>query len=824
MRMRMNPDRRVRLLVLAALAVTCLVVFRSYLFGQDVMVFNDIGSDTWQLYTMQYASIINHLREGTFSIWDFTNGFGINQFNLNLFDPSLMLVYGLGVVLGPAKAMYYLAAVHVLRILAAGWVMYLYLSCFSFSRLSRAFAAYAYGLSGYLLVWGQHYQFGMAVIYFPLILLFTEKALARRRSGLFLPAAVFLSGIYSVYFTYMSLAGAGVYLIFRVLMSEERTSGERLTDFLRVCGLYLLGLFMSMGVFLPMADCILLVSGRVAGENSQGVSVWQALKDFPFAVYLQSLLMRSLSSVLQNTGRLRDAYFETMYNYYEDPVLFCSTLAFFLDVQFCFLHRKRIASRRKRNVLTAAVVFMAVVLLFPAAGIVMNGFTYYTARYTFVLTPVFLLGMAWTLDEIRRGGRLSAPVLVISTAVLVVVCAVGYKQSVFWAYRNQAVVLLATGLLLAAVLFVFPRFAGGKREAWLLGALALLLAVNAGSEAASNFSDRVTLKRADTPADVFEEEYEEFERQAHSLNLFEAEMSVLSQPQRYYQDLYHSGVAEALDVVRSQDDSFYRVEKDYMTGSTTLAMDSLAQGYRGLSSYNSVQNAGILDFIDTCYPEVHYPDKNHLIFAEAMESNRMAAFLGVRYLLSTDAALDPEKYEKLGEFGAQILYRNRIPSSMVHFYDHAFSEDSLRKLSGQDTREDLLEGAVFLSEGEALASTDKLPAVTDAQKDSYAVLDAPEKDSYLTGQVHAEADGYLLFMIPYEAGWHLSVDGNETGLIRGDLGFLCCRIPAGDHALTLTFTAPGLKAGLLISLVSWILWIVILGIRRKAGHTGTKSV
>ena len=503
------------------------------------------------------------------------------------------------------------------------------------------------------------------------------------------------------------------------------------------------------------------------------------MKDFPFAVYLQSLLMRSLSSVLQNTGRLRDAYFETMYNYYEDPVLFCSTLAFFLDVQFCFLHRKRIASRRKRNVLTAAVVFMAVVLLFPAAGIVMNGFTYYTARYTFVLTPVFLLGMAWTLDEIRRGGRLSAPVLVISTAVLVVVCAVGYKQSVFWAYRNQAVVLLATGLLLAAVLFVFPRFAGGKREAWLLGALALLLAVNAGSEAASNFSDRVTLKRADTPADVFEEEYEEFERQAHSLNLFEAEMSVLSQPQRYYQDLYHSGVAEALDVVRSQDDSFYRVEKDYMTGSTTLAMDSLAQGYRGLSSYNSVQNAGILDFIDTCYPEVHYPDKNHLIFAEAMENNRMAAFLGVRYLLSTDADLDPEKYEKLGEFGAQILYRNRIPSSMVHFYDHAFSEDSLRKLSGPDTREDLLEGAVFLSEGEALSSTDKLPAVTDAQKDSYAVLDAPEKDSYLTGQVHAEADGYLLFMIPYEAGWHLSVDGNETGLIRGDLGFLCCRIPAG---------------------------------------------
>ena len=47
------------------------------------MIFNDIGSDTWQQYIMNYTSIVNHLRDGSFSLWDFNNGLGINQFNFN---------------------------------------------------------------------------------------------------------------------------------------------------------------------------------------------------------------------------------------------------------------------------------------------------------------------------------------------------------------------------------------------------------------------------------------------------------------------------------------------------------------------------------------------------------------------------------------------------------------------------------------------------------------------------------------------------------------------------------------------------------------------
>ena len=190
-----TKESQTRLLLLAALFFSSMFIFRSYLFGDSVMVFDDVGGDTWQQYTMHYASIVNHLRAGTFSLWDFTNGMGTNMFLLSLFDPSLILLYVIGVILGAAHMLFYLVWIQILKILVAGFVFYLFLSEFNYSRPAKFLAAFAYGLSGYLMIWGQHYQFGMVTIYLPLILLFEEKFFrGKRGKGLF-PVTVFLSGI-----------------------------------------------------------------------------------------------------------------------------------------------------------------------------------------------------------------------------------------------------------------------------------------------------------------------------------------------------------------------------------------------------------------------------------------------------------------------------------------------------------------------------------------------------------------------------------------------------------------------------------------------------
>ena len=53
-------------ILLGLLLISCVIMFHDYLFGNQIMIFNDIGSDTWQQYIMNYTSIVNHLRDGSF--------------------------------------------------------------------------------------------------------------------------------------------------------------------------------------------------------------------------------------------------------------------------------------------------------------------------------------------------------------------------------------------------------------------------------------------------------------------------------------------------------------------------------------------------------------------------------------------------------------------------------------------------------------------------------------------------------------------------------------------------------------------------------------
>ncbi len=143
-----TKESKTRLLLLAALFFSCLFIFRQYLFGDSVLVFDDVGGDTWQQYTMYYADIVNHLRDGNFSFWDFTNGIGTNLFTMLQADPSLILICLIGVVLGSAHMLYYLVVLQILKIMAAGWIFYWFLSEFKYSRQSRFLASFAYGLNG----------------------------------------------------------------------------------------------------------------------------------------------------------------------------------------------------------------------------------------------------------------------------------------------------------------------------------------------------------------------------------------------------------------------------------------------------------------------------------------------------------------------------------------------------------------------------------------------------------------------------------------------------------------------------------------------------
>lgn len=804
-----SPDVRALCFLFLLLSASCSFIFRDYLYGNDLMIFNDIGSDTWQQYIMNYTSIVNHLRDGSFSLWDFNNGLGINQFNFNLFDPFLMLLYGVGVVLGPAHMLLYINVIQILKIMVAAFAFYWFLSQFSFSVPSKMITSYAYALNGFLLVWGQHYQFGTVVIYFPLMLLFCEKFIQKKKGKALFPVMVFLCGIYSVYFTYMCLAATGLYLLFRILMLDGLTWKERIQRFLLGCAEMIMGVGMSLVVFLPMAEVLLNVSSRLESDGTGLLDfLRQCFTPYSRKFYL-SMLKRMFSSNLQNGYGLAKGPQQYVMNYYEDPVLFCSTLAVFLNVQFLAVLRKADMTKRAKRVLYGVAALILVGTALPVGGTVFNYFTLPTQRYTFVLMTVFLLLMAWMWDYMRKGGKLNLVLILAVTALMGWAYWCGYEQAGFQEYRTNILILTVTGILTAVCLTLLCFLKDTQIRNVILGVMGVVLVVNVVSEGGTNYQNRVTMKKTDVPAEVMVQETQRYEEMRTSDDKEIKYRAEIEKPQDFFREMYRVDLADCLNYLKENDPTFYRVEKDYISG--TVSMDSSGQGYRGISTYNSVMNGNVKEFVETCYPELFFADHNHYTFWNNVDDNWLAAFLGVKYILSGNGEPDETKYKLLDQVGSLYIHENVLDAQTAHFYTQDISEESLKELCTEENREELLGEAIALEDGTEIGDASEIQTLKSeeqetAEQNSSVTLDAPQKDSVVTGSVHAEADGYALFMIPYEKGWSLTIDGEKAELLRGDIGFLACAVPEGDHTILLTFEAPGLKAGTIGSVLFWILF------------------
>ena len=84
---------------------------------------------------------------------------------------------------------------------------------------------------------------------------------------------------------------------------------------------------------------------------------------------------------------------------------------------------------------------------------------------------------------------------------------------------------------------------------------------------------------------------------------------------------------------------------------------------------------------------------------------------------------------------------------------------------GEDGME-ILSKAVVLEDGENYFDSDEIPEDTNTSR---VFLNAPEKESEITGWVNSEEDGYLVFKIPFENGWKIYVDGQKQEIEKADL-------------------------------------------------------
>ena len=94
----------------------------------------------------------------------------------------------------------------------------------------------------------------------------------------------------------------------------------------------------------------------------------------------------------------------------------------------------------------------------------------------------------------------------------------------------------------------------------------------------------------------------------------------------------------------------------------------------------------------------------------------------------------------------------------------------------------------------------------------------------IKGTINNEKDGILQLTVPYSDGWSVIVDGEEKELLNVNTGFIGVALEAGEHEIVFEYHTPWLTAGIIISIIGVIAFIVILIIDRRKNERHSNKV
>ncbi len=87
-------------------------------------------------------------------------------------------------------------------------------------------------------------------------------------------------------------------------------------------------------------------------------------------------------------------------------------------------------------------------------------------------------------------------------------------------------------------------------------------------------------------------------------------------------------------------------------------------------------------------------------------------------------------------------------------------------------------------------------------------------ENSLSGTIHTQEDGIFFLSIPYSIGWTAKLNGKEIELVEVNHAFLGFPLSKGEYELELTYVTPLFREGLIISVASIVIAILLVRYRR----------
>lgn len=248
-----------------------------------------------------------------------------------------------------------------------------------------------------------------------------------------------------------------------------------------------------------------------------------------------------------------------------------------------------------------------------------------------------------------------------------------------------------------------------------------------------------------------------------------------------------------------------QLEKNIRTNSTETC--DYNYGYilknNNLRTFNSNINASAFEF----YKSVG--KKRKVKTKVDIKNKELNNFLGVKYIISCDS-------ENLSKYGYK-LYETKEPYKIYINEDYKqFGFPVNKFISVEDFKQIEKEGRINILKDTAVLNEEQINKYKNLQNQNvkYIKNEFEFTKNGFKSRIESTGETLGIFAFPFDKGWTAKVNGKEVEIESVDNGLIGIKINKGMNEIELNYITPGLRIGLLISVVSLVAFIIYF-IRNK---------
>lgn len=183
-----------------------------------------------------------------------------------------------------------------------------------------------------------------------------------------------------------------------------------------------------------------------------------------------------------------------------------------------------------------------------------------------------------------------------------------------------------------------------------------------------------------------------------------------------------------------------------------------------------------------------------------IEDKKLNDFLGVKYIISCDGDMPSEyDYVYYKDIGSYKIFKNLEYIEFGSSFKNYISKVDYDLLSNEDKINTLNE-SVVLDSDQIKKYSYLYPNDVVYQKNEFKFL-----DNGFSSNIISSGETLAIYQIPYDSGWIATNNGKKIDIEKVDNGFIAVKINKGENNIRFKYVTPGLKIGIIISIVSLIL-------------------